>query len=97
MVFSSIIFLWIFLPLVLAIYFISDRKYKNYILLASSIIFYTWGEPSYIIWMLLSVLINYIFGILIEDIKSNSKIKKVNLAKDPPFLHPKLSNNYFIF
>lgn len=75
MVFSSIIFLWIFLPLVLAIYFISDRKYKNYILLASSIIFYTWGEPSYIIWMLLSVLINYIFGILIEDIKSNSKRK----------------------
>jgi len=46
--------------------FLTDNKFKNYILLISSIIFYTWGEPSYVVWILLSILINYIFGLLIQ-------------------------------
>lgn len=79
MVFSSTIFLWVFLPLVLVIYFITDKKYKNYILLISSIIFYSWGEPRYIVWILLSILVNYIFGLLIEYIKNNS-FRKITLV-----------------
>lgn len=69
MVFSSTIFLWVFLPIVLIMYFIADKKFKNYILLISSIIFYTWGEPSYVVWILLSILINYVFGLLIQYAK----------------------------
>lgn len=67
MVFSSMIFLWLFLPIVLAAYYIIGRKktvLKNIILLLSSIFFYAWGEPIYICLMLLSIILNYSFGLL---------------------------------
>ncbi len=66
MVFSSITFLFYFLPLVVGIYFISPGKFKNYILLLVSLIFYGWGEPKYILLIGISILINYIMGLLIE-------------------------------
>lgn len=72
MVFSSMVFLWIFLPLVFIIYKFADKKVKNYILLLASLIFYSWGEPRYIILMIISIIINYIFGLFIgyeESIK----------------------------
>ena len=75
MVFSSMTFLWCFLPLLLIIYYIVKDKYKNYVLLIFSLIFYAWGEPKYIILMLLSIIINYFFGILIDRHKSIKKVK----------------------
>ncbi len=74
MVFSSILFLWVLLPVVLAAYYLpqfcgkagSCLKFQNFILVVFSLFFYAWGEPRYILLMLLSVLINYSFGLLIE-------------------------------
>lgn len=72
MVFSSISFLFFFLPLLFICYFLSPRKLKNTILLIFSLIFYFFGEKWYILLLLLTCLINYICGILIE--KRNKKI-----------------------
>ena len=76
MVFSSLTFLLIFLPVLSIIYFlVKNNKAKNYILLLFSLIFYAWGEPIYIIIMLLSILVTYIAGIVINK----SKSKKIAL------------------
>lgn len=74
MVFSSMIFLWLFLPIVLILYFICKEKYRNYILLIASLIFYAWGEPKYIILMIVSILMNYIYGILIDKYRNKDKL-----------------------
>lgn len=66
MVFSSITFLYYFLPLAIGIYFVCPKRLKNGILLFSSLIFYGWGEPGYILFMILSVLVNYVLGLLIQ-------------------------------
>ena len=63
MVFSSITFLFLFLPVVLAVYYIAPEKFKNIILLIASLIFYAWGEPVYIVLMILSILLNYFCGL----------------------------------
>ena len=67
MLFSSISFLYYFLPLVLIIYFITPKKYKNYILFLASIFFYFYGEPRYLWLLLLSCFMNYFFGFLIHN------------------------------
>ena len=69
MIFSSIIFIYYFLPLLLLIYFIVPNKYKNLILLIFSLIFYFLGEPKYIIILILSCIINYIISKQIEKNK----------------------------
>ena len=66
MVFSSSIFIFLFLPLCLLFYFLSPKKYKNYVLLIFSIIFYLFGGPKYLILLFTVVLIDYIGAILIE-------------------------------
>ena len=76
MVFSSPIFLFIFLPLMLIIYFFSDKKLKNFVLLLGSLIFYSWGGAKYLILMLFSIIVNYLIGILIGKYKKNNNIKK---------------------
>ena len=78
MLFSSLTFIFLFLPIILIIYYLSNDKYKNYILLFFSLIFYSWGEPKYIILMILSVIFNYYFAILID--KSKEKKRKLILA-----------------
>ena len=76
MVFSSLTFLLIFLPLLLIVYFlVRDIKTKNYILLIFSLVFYAWGEPVYIILMILSIVITYISGRLISH---HHKYKKIS-------------------
>ncbi len=67
MVFSSITFLFIFLPVFLALYYIVPPNFKNAVMLAASLIFYAWGEPVYILLMLLSILLNYVCGLDIEE------------------------------
>ncbi len=59
MVFSSIVFLFYFLPIFLIVYFVTPKKLKNSVLFLSGLIFYAWGEPINVIYMLLCILINY--------------------------------------
>ncbi len=72
MVFSSIRFLFFFLPLLLIIYFLTPKKFKNTILLIFSLIFYYFGEKNYTLLLILSCLINYGFGLLISKNKKKS-------------------------
>ncbi|WP_373216497.1 MBOAT family protein [Ruminococcus sp. 5_1_39BFAA] len=74
MVFSSMIFLWIFLPAVLITYFICPQRFRNLLLVLFSLLFYAWGEPKYIILMLISVTINYVSGILLEKYPEGKKL-----------------------
>ena len=74
MLFSSIPFLYYFLPAVLAIYFLVPRSLKNTVLLLSSLIFYGWGEPKYVFLMVATILLFYLCGLAID--KANSKTWK---------------------
>ena len=78
MLFSSIPFLYYFLPVVLILYFIAPKKLKNSVLLLTSLVFYGWGEPKYVILMIASILIGYVSGLLIEAF-SQKKISKLFL------------------
>lgn len=74
MVFSSISFLFYFLPVVLLCYFLASRKAKNFVLLVASLFFYFYGEPKYILVFLASIGLNYFFGRKIEDSKQHKKL-----------------------
>jgi alginate O-acetyltransferase complex protein AlgI len=75
MVFSSSIFLFFFLPLVIAGYHLLKENYRLYFLLLASLFFYAWGEPRYILVMLLSIFINYTFGLFIhKSIAAQQKV-----------------------
>ena len=76
MLFSSVTFLFFFLPIVFTLYYISPKKIKNYTLLLFSIIFYAWGGILYLPLLIISIIINYIFGIQIEKYKDNNKKRK---------------------
>lgn len=69
MVFSSIIFLCIFLPIMIIGYYVLPGKLKNVFLLLGSLFFYAWGEPVYIFLMIASIIGNYLFGLLIYKVK----------------------------
>ena len=69
MIFSSISFIYYFLPLLLIVYFIVPNKYKNFVILIFSLLFYFLGEPKYIVILLLSCFINYYLSKLIEKSK----------------------------
>ncbi len=66
MLFSSITFLYYFLPAVIALYYLAPKCMRNSILLLSSFFFYGWGEPKYLLLMLFSIAQAYVFGLLIE-------------------------------
>ncbi len=74
MLFSSIPFLFYFLPCVLLIYAISPKKFKNFALLICSLVFYAWGEPRLVVLMLLTVLGGYILGLLTEKYTKYKKL-----------------------
>ena len=73
MLFTSISFLYYFLPALIIIYFITPKKYKNIILLIASLLFYFYGEPKYVFLMVLEIIIAYIGAILIDKYKNQSK------------------------
>ena len=80
MVFSSLTFIFLFLPITLLLYFIIPKRFikvKNIILLICSLIFYAWGEPKYISLMLLSIFVSWIFGLLIEHFKDKKTLKRI--------------------
>ena len=65
MVFSSIEFLFYFLPITLLIYFISPRGLRNAVLLLASLVFYTWGGGIFVVILLLSIVVDYLVGFLV--------------------------------
>ena len=80
MVFSSTIFLCVYLPLVLLGYYICPKKGRNLFLLIVSLVFYAWGEPKYVFLMIFSILINYVFGRLMDKHRENKKRLKLMLV-----------------
>jgi len=80
MVFSSILFITRFLPLVLAIYFIVPKRIRNLVLFLSSILFYAWGEPVYILLMCFTITVDYVFGIIIDKQISVGKKNKAKVS-----------------
>lgn len=80
MVFSSTIFLCVYLPLVLLGYYICPKKGRNLFLLIASLVFYAWGEPKYVFLMIFSILVNYIFGRLMDKHRENKKRMKLMLV-----------------
>ena len=79
MLFSSVPFLFHFLPAALLIYFAAPRQLKNAVLLLASLFFYAWGEPKYMLLMLVSIVQGYGFGLLIEKHRGQ-KASKVFLT-----------------
>ena len=77
MLFSSIPFLYYFLPAVIFLYFIVPFKFKNFILMLVSLFFYAWGEPIYVFLMIGVSLIGYIFGFLIDKYRENKSLSKL--------------------
>lgn len=73
MLFSSIVFLFTFLPAVVILYYLLPVRFRNVILLLASLVFYAWGEPVYLFLMLLSILFNYFSGL---DIARNLQDKR---------------------
>lgn len=77
MLFSSMTFIFVFLPIVSAIYLLARKDIQNYILLVASILFYAWGEPRYLAIMILTILINYIGANYISRSKNNNHRKTI--------------------
>ncbi len=83
MLFSSIIFIYLFLPVVLlfcCFFFRKSIKLQNYFLLIASLFFYAWGEPKYVFLMIASIAVNYLFGVLIDRSRERQAWGKVLLA-----------------
>ncbi len=79
MVFSSLSFIYVFLPVVLILYFISPMKIKNLIIFVSGILFYAWGEPICVLIMLLSTVIDYTAGIFMHKFDDDQKKRTICL------------------
>ena len=75
MIFSSLVFLFLFLPIVLIFYYLCNDKLKNLVLLFASLFFYAWGEPQYVFLMIGSIVCNYIFGLKVSS--NNKKEQKL--------------------
>lgn len=80
MLFSSITFLFMFLPIVMAVYYLVPNGAKNIVLLLASLFFYAWGEPVYVVLMILSIVLNYFCGRDIEANADNPKKAKLSLV-----------------
>lgn len=79
MLFSSSVFLFYFLPVVLGLYFIVPRSLKNILLLMASLFFYAWGEPKYVVIMLVSIAMNYVFGLWVDRYREDTKRLKATM------------------
>ena len=80
MVFSSLYFLFLYLPIVLLVYYITPLKWRNLLLLVANLIFYAWGEPVCILIMFLSIAIDYTHGMLVEANKRKGNDRGARLA-----------------
>lgn len=82
MVFSSVVFLYIFLPIMLLVYFIVPKKFKNAVMIIASLIFFAWGEIRYIFIMLILAVMDYFCGKKIDKYFDNKKKKRLYLGID---------------
>ena len=82
MVFSSLVFLFLFLPIVLALYYLTPKRFRNVTLFAVDLVFYAWGEPVFVILMMVSIIINYIAGILLGKFRERKALSKWILIAD---------------
>ena len=80
MLFSSQVFLYFFLPITLIVYYLSPKRFRNFILLIASLIFYAWGEPVYILIMLFSTIFNYVTGLLIDKFQKKNQHKYAKIV-----------------
>ena len=76
MLFSSIPFLYYYLPVVLIAYYLAPKSVKNGVLLLASLVFYGWGEPAFVFLMMATIAIGYVFGIIIEKFKQEKYREK---------------------
>lgn len=75
MVFSSLLFMFLYLPAVMLIYYITPRKFRNVMLLVANLIFYGWGEPVLVLLMLFSTFVDYFHGYFIGKYRETNKKK----------------------
>lgn len=80
MLFSSVPFLYYFLPCVFAVYFLVPMRWKNAVLLLASLFFYAWGEPKFIVFMLVSIVQGYAFGRLVEKYQADRRRARLFLT-----------------
>lgn len=80
MVFSSLLFLFRFLPIVLILYFVAPKKWRNLLLFLSSLVFYAWGEPVYVVLMIFSTVVDFIHGKLVHKYLEQGERKKAKGA-----------------
>ena len=80
MVFSSLLFLFRFLPAVLLFYFIVPRRFRNLVLLLVSLVFYAWGEPVYVFLMILSILISWGGGLAVSHYRAAGRERAAKTA-----------------
>ena len=89
MVFSSTVFLFLFLPAVLALYFLTPDRFKNSVLLACSLFFYAWGEKAFVLVMVATIVANYAYGLLIDRFRNDPEAmawyEQRYLGEDPDF------------
>ena len=86
MIFSSIAFLYYFLPVAILLYFAVPTAYKNFVLFIVSLIFYGWGEPKFVIVMLISMIVGYVSGLLMEKHVKNKVLLLISIGIPIGFL-----------
>lgn len=86
MLFSSLTFLFFFLPVTVCLYYLIRRELRNYVLLLASIIFYAWGEPKYLPIMLTTITFSYVGALLIEKLRFKRTLLTVFVLLDLGFL-----------
>ena len=88
MLFSSTVFLYLFLPIVLFFNFIvfkKSRLLQNIFLLFASLFFYAWGEPKFVLVMIASIIINWFFGLMVNKKRDNKRVSRLLIALDVVF------------
>ncbi len=79
MVFSSLVFMFLYLSIVMTVYYVLPRKWRNTFLLIANLVFYGYGEPIYILLMIFNITVNYAFALLIDKKRENKSLKKALL------------------
>lgn len=77
MVFSSITFLYMFLPIVLAAYYLTPKNFRNITILVSGLLFYAWGEPVYVLLMLFTTFVDFMAGVLMSKFDADNKKRTI--------------------
>lgn len=83
MLFASTVFIFAFLPAVLLLYYVVLKKFRtaqNILLLVASLLFYAWGEPKYVLIMILSIIVNYLFGLLVDKFRASKTKSRLVIA-----------------